>query len=207
MAGSEAMHATGVLDQIANTPCRAARGTAASRPAVAAASAISSPWTAQLIDELRYLHRGSVFNRRAGADGTRLLDQSHDEHITRAGPRRRGAATTCTLDCPDTCSLAVTVTDGRITNIDAAPENPFTDGWICSKVKRHAQRVYAPERVLTPLIRTGAKGSGEFREATWHEALDADRRPHARGDRQRGPRRGRRLHLQLVGGHDRAERA
>jgi anaerobic selenocysteine-containing dehydrogenase len=78
--------------------------------------------------------------------------------------------TVCTLDCPDVCSLAVTVTDGRITHIDAAPENPFTDGWICSKVKRHGQRVYAPERVLTPLIRTGPKGSGEFRAATWDEA-------------------------------------
>src|SRR5215218_6974063 len=80
--------------------------------------------------------------------------------------------TTCTLDCPDTCSLAVTVTDGRITDVDAAPGNALTDGWICAKVKRHAQRVYAPERVMTPLVRTGPKGSGEFREATWDEALD-----------------------------------
>lgn len=79
--------------------------------------------------------------------------------------------TGCTLDCPDACSLAVTVTNGRITRVDAAPENPLTDGWICSKVRRHAQRVYAPERVMTPLVRTGPKGAGEFRAATWDEAL------------------------------------
>ena len=78
--------------------------------------------------------------------------------------------TACTLDCPDACSLAVTVTDGRITDVDASPDNPFTDGWICAKVKRHAQRVYAPERVMTPLVRTGPKGAGEFRAATWEEA-------------------------------------
>lgn len=78
--------------------------------------------------------------------------------------------TVCTLDCPDACSLAVTVDSDRITNIDAAPENEFTAGWICSKVKRYAQRVYAPERVLTPLLRTGPKGAGEFRAASWHEA-------------------------------------
>jgi len=78
--------------------------------------------------------------------------------------------TACTLDCPDACSLAVTVTDGRITDVDASPDNPFTDGWICAKVKRHAQRVYAPERVMTPLVRIGPKGAGEFREATWDEA-------------------------------------
>jgi anaerobic selenocysteine-containing dehydrogenase len=80
--------------------------------------------------------------------------------------------TVCTLDCPDACSLSVTVTDGRITDIDAAPDNPHTQGWICAKVKRHAERVYAPERVLTPLVRIGPKGSGEFRPCSWDEALD-----------------------------------
>ncbi|MEX1105959.1 MAG: molybdopterin-dependent oxidoreductase [Ilumatobacteraceae bacterium] len=86
-------------------------------------------------------------------------------------PRTVVHHTACTLDCPDTCSLAVTVIDGRIERIDAAPGNALTDGWICAKVKRHAERVYAPERVQTPLVRTGRKGSGEFRPATWDEAL------------------------------------
>ncbi|MFM9122876.1 MAG: molybdopterin-dependent oxidoreductase, partial [Actinomycetota bacterium] len=84
--------------------------------------------------------------------------------------------TACPLDCPDACSLKVTLTLGRITKVDAAPvdekSNPLTDGWICKKVKHHADRVYSPERIMTPLIRVGAKGSGEFRKATWDEALD-----------------------------------
>ena len=80
--------------------------------------------------------------------------------------------TACPLDCPDTCSLTVSVTDGRISKVDAAPGNPLTDGFICQKVKHHAERVYAPERIMTPLIRTGPKGAGEFRAATWDEALD-----------------------------------
>ena len=92
---------------------------------------------------------------------------SHDSN----GSNVRVVHTACTLDCPDVCSLAVTVTDGRITKVDTAPENPVTDGWICAKVRRHAERVYAPERVLTPLVRTGPKGLGEFRSATWDEAL------------------------------------
>ena len=91
--------------------------------------------------------------------------------MTVASPDLRVVHTACTLDCPDACSLAVTVTDGRITDIDASPDNALTDGWICAKVKRHAQRIYAPERVLTPLVRTGEKGAGEFRSATWDEAL------------------------------------
>jgi anaerobic selenocysteine-containing dehydrogenase len=86
--------------------------------------------------------------------------------------RRR---TACPLDCPDTCTLEVEVVDGRLTSVDAAPDgegNPLTQGFICQKVKHHARRVYAPERVLTPLVRTGAKGEGSFRAATWDEALD-----------------------------------
>jgi anaerobic selenocysteine-containing dehydrogenase len=83
--------------------------------------------------------------------------------------------TACPLDCPDACSLEVIVSDGRITRIDAAPvtdqTNPLTDGWICKKVKHHARRVYSAERIMTPLIRVGAKGTGEFRPASWEEAI------------------------------------
>jgi anaerobic selenocysteine-containing dehydrogenase len=79
--------------------------------------------------------------------------------------------TACTLDCPDACSLAVHVVEERIVSIDASPDNPLTDGWICSKVGRQAKRVYAPERVLTPLRRTGPKGTGAFAAISWDEAL------------------------------------
>jgi anaerobic selenocysteine-containing dehydrogenase len=47
--------------------------------------------------------------------------------------------TACPLDCPDTCSLEVTVEGGKIVDVDAAPvdesSNPLTNGWICKKVK------------------------------------------------------------------------
>jgi anaerobic selenocysteine-containing dehydrogenase len=81
----------------------------------------------------------------------------------------------CPLDCPDACSLEVTVEDGRIVRVDGAtgPDaNPFTDGWICKKVKGHAARVHSPERITTPLVRTGARGAGDWRVARWDEALD-----------------------------------
>ena len=88
--------------------------------------------------------------------------------------------TTCPLDCPDTCSLQVGVEAGRLSSVDAAPVgtgNPLTDGWICAKVRRHAERVHGPERLTTPLVRDGAKGSGRFRPLDWDDALDlvADR--------------------------------
>ncbi len=82
----------------------------------------------------------------------------------------------CPLDCPDSCSLSVTVDAGTIISVDAAPigeaTNPTTNGFICQKVKHHAERVYSPERVQTPLIRTGPKGAGEFRSVSWNEAIE-----------------------------------
>lgn len=94
-------------------------------------------------------------------------------------PGLRSARTACPLDCPDGCSLQVVVDDGRLISVDAAPVdptdetvNPLTAGFICKKVKGHAKRVYAPERITTPLVRTGPKGAADFREASWDEALD-----------------------------------
>lgn len=77
----------------------------------------------------------------------------------------------CTMDCPDTCSLEVEVADGRITAIRSSDANPTTAGFICSKVADFAKRVYAPERLHTPMRRIGPKGSGEFAPISWDEAI------------------------------------
>ncbi len=80
--------------------------------------------------------------------------------------------TACPLDCPDACSLAVTVQTGKIVTIDGSRKNPVTDGYICAKVRRFGERVYGPDRLLHPAIRTGPKGTGTFARATWDEALE-----------------------------------
>ncbi|MBI3786125.1 MAG: molybdopterin-dependent oxidoreductase, partial [Deltaproteobacteria bacterium] len=79
----------------------------------------------------------------------------------------------CPLDCPDTCSLSVTVEDGRITKVDGSHRNPFTEGFICSKVRRSPQRVYSPLRLLYPQRRVGPKGSGRFERISWSAAIDS----------------------------------
>ena len=76
--------------------------------------------------------------------------------------------TTCPMDCPDTCALDVHVDDGRVTAIRGSRgDHPTTDGFICSKVGSFAKRVYHESRILHPLRRKGAKGSGEFERITW----------------------------------------
>lgn len=77
----------------------------------------------------------------------------------------------CPLDCPDTCSLDVTIEGGRVTQLDGNRTNPVTEGYICGKVRHFTEHLYGPERVLRPLIRTGGKGEGDFRAASWDEAL------------------------------------
>ena len=78
----------------------------------------------------------------------------------------------CPLDCPDLCGLTVTVEGGKVTQIDGDRRGPLTDGFICGKVRKFTDHMYGDHRIAQPLVRTGAKGSGEFRPASWDEALD-----------------------------------
>ena len=82
----------------------------------------------------------------------------------------RGA---CPHDCPDTCSLVTTVENGVALRVQGNPEHPHTDGALCTKVSRYTERTYHPDRLLHPLMRTGPKGSGQFRRVGWDEALAA----------------------------------
>ncbi len=79
----------------------------------------------------------------------------------------------CALDCPDACSLLVHIdADGRGTKLRGDPDHPITRGFLCAKVTRYLEREYHPERLLYPMRRTGAKGSGQFERISWNEALD-----------------------------------
>jgi anaerobic selenocysteine-containing dehydrogenase len=77
----------------------------------------------------------------------------------------------CPLDCPDVCGLEVTVDGGRVVKVDGDHRGPLTDGFICGKVRKIADHLYGPERVLAPRVRVGAKGAGQWRDISWDEAL------------------------------------
>jgi len=80
--------------------------------------------------------------------------------------------TACPLDCPDACSLAVTVQHGKVITINGSHKNPVTDGYICAKVRKFGDRVYGPDRLLYPAVRKGRKGTGRFERVSWDEALE-----------------------------------
>ncbi len=80
--------------------------------------------------------------------------------------------TACPLDCPDSCTLDITVEKGRIVSINGGDQNPVTKNYICGKVRRFGERVYGEDRLLYPAVRKGPKGQGTFTRVTWREALD-----------------------------------
>ena len=70
-----------------------------------------------------------------------------------AQPERWGHSTVrtaCPLDCPDSCTLDVTVENGRVRKIDGGEINPVTRHFICAKVRRFGERVYGEDRLLHP---------------------------------------------------------
>jgi len=82
-------------------------------------------------------------------------------------------ASVCPLDCPDTCSLAVTVSDDRVLAVRGTKANPVTHGAICAKVANYyPDFVHGTNRLRYPLRRVGPKGKGKFERTSWEEALE-----------------------------------
>jgi anaerobic selenocysteine-containing dehydrogenase len=79
----------------------------------------------------------------------------------------------CPLDCPDTCSLTVTVAGDQVVAVRGSKVNPITHGAVCAKVANYyPEFVHGANRVRHPLRRVGKKGAAEFERITWDEALD-----------------------------------
>jgi len=80
--------------------------------------------------------------------------------------------TICPLDCPDSCGIVATVENGRIIRLQGDPDHPFTRGFLCRKMRHYADRIHSNARILYPQIRTGRKGSGQFKRVSWDEAWE-----------------------------------
>lgn len=86
----------------------------------------------------------------------------------------RYVRSTCSPNCTGACGMVARVTDGRIATLLQAADYPDEayNPRGCLKGLSMMNLVYGKDRLKYPLIRTGARGSGEFRRATWEEALD-----------------------------------
>ncbi|MBM3554047.1 MAG: molybdopterin oxidoreductase family protein [Alphaproteobacteria bacterium] len=98
------------------------------------------------------------------------------------------AHSVCPHDCPSTCALEVERLDAhRIGRIRGAAANSYTDGVICAKVARYAERLHHPDRLGRPLRRVGAKGEGKFEPIAWDDALDLVAERFLEAERRHGP--------------------
>jgi len=87
-------------------------------------------------------------------------------------PPFRIVHTVCSHDCPDSCGVLVTVNEqGRAVKVAGDPSHPVTQGFLCGKVARYLDRVYAPDRILYPLKRKAGVSKGPLQRGSEHEAF------------------------------------
>ena len=88
-------------------------------------------------------------------------------------PPFRIVHTVCSHDCPDSCAVLVTVdNDGRAIKVAGDPAHPVTQGFLCGKVAKYLDRVYAPDRILFPLRRKAGVAKGPLKRGQEHEAFE-----------------------------------
>lgn len=75
--------------------------------------------------------------------------------------------TVCPLNCFDTCSLLVQVDQGQIVGVKGDPTHPQTRGFACTKAKKMIERLYSPDRILSPMLR---QGNG-WQKISWDRAF------------------------------------
>jgi anaerobic selenocysteine-containing dehydrogenase len=73
--------------------------------------------------------------------------------------------------CACRCGIKVHVKDGKVRYIQGNPDHPVNRGVICAKGSAGIMQHYSPARLTKPLLRTGERGAGQFREIEWDEAL------------------------------------
>jgi anaerobic selenocysteine-containing dehydrogenase len=97
-----------------------------------------------------------------------------DYDIAKSLPVDKVVRTTCSPNCTGSCGQLAFVRDGVVVKIQQAADYPDQayNPRGCMKGLSYLNHLYGQDRIQKPLIRTGRRGSGEFREASWDEALD-----------------------------------
>ncbi|RJR47472.1 MAG: hypothetical protein C4576_09630 [Desulfobacteraceae bacterium] len=81
--------------------------------------------------------------------------------------------TFCSIcNAPTHCGIDAYVKGGAVIRVEGSADHPHNQGALCSKGSASRQYIYHKDRIRTPLIRRGERGSDDFRPATWEEALD-----------------------------------
>jgi anaerobic selenocysteine-containing dehydrogenase len=82
----------------------------------------------------------------------------------------RVVRTTCGI-CQIGCGVLVHLDGDRVVHIEGDPENPLNRGVLCPKGNASLEYLYSSERIMRPLVRSGARGEGKWEFASWDKAL------------------------------------
>ena len=106
----------------------------------------------------------------AAAAGSLAVAQPFPPGI-KGGKRVELVATNCEM-CFWRCGVMAEVADGKVLKLQGNPHHPLTKGKLCARGNAGIALLNDPDRLKYPQIRTGERGEGKFRRASWDEALD-----------------------------------
>ncbi len=102
----------------------------------------------------------------------RLRDYFSPRELIDTSPRISDEVkcTTCYM-CACRCGIKVHLKDGAIRYIEGNRDHPVNRGVICGKGASGIMQQTSPAKLRKPLKRVAERGSGEFREIEWEEAI------------------------------------
>jgi thiosulfate reductase / polysulfide reductase chain A len=119
----------------------------------------------------------------AGAAATQIPPLTHLAHAAAPPGEVKTVPTFCEM-CFWRCSGFASVRDGKLWKFEGNPIDPQCRGRLCPRGTGAVGAVTDPDRLRTPLIRTGERGKETWKAATWDEALTyvADRMQKIKGE-------------------------
>jgi len=83
--------------------------------------------------------------------------------------REKAVPVLCQM-CAHFCPANAYVKGGKVVRMEASPVHEYKG--ICGRSRAAVRALYSDDHITTPLIRTGERGEGKYRQASWEEALD-----------------------------------
>ncbi|MBI3091723.1 MAG: molybdopterin-dependent oxidoreductase [Candidatus Tectomicrobia bacterium] len=102
--------------------------------------------------------------------GFAASEKPEDLHDTWPDRQETWSISIC-QQCPGGCGIRVRQVGGRPVKIEGNPDHPVNQGRLCPKGQSALHALYDPDRIRTPLLRTGKRGAGAWKPLGWDEAL------------------------------------
>ena len=131
-----------------------------------------------MVDRRNFLKLGAAAasvpllpSRAAQAATSEELKTGGEGYSHYSGNKLKAIPSVCG-QCPSRCAVLGYVDEGRLVKIEGQPNSIRNQGKICAKGQTGASKIYDPDRILTPLRRTGKRGEGQWKQVSWDEALN-----------------------------------